>query len=385
MPSSLPETFVVHSHHRWFATHIWQRPHHIISRLARRHRILFIEEPWWKAPQDHPHLSLYPHQDNPTVLRPLVHRQSSHLPRISERNREAVREVISAYLKKQEIREVVQWYYAPLSRYLGDLFPSRLTVYDCMDEHAAFKGAPPELLEVERQLLGEADLVFTGGRTIYESKRPFNEQTYRFDSGVDLEHFAQAAGGDLPVPGDVAHLPRPIIGYFGAIDERIDYPAIQAMAQAHPEWSIVLIGPVTKVDPKTLPKGPNLHWLGGRSYSELPAYLKAFDVATILFADNEATRSLSPTKTPEYLAGRKPVVSGPVPDIVDQYSDLVWIARSPEEWVARVEQALRDHTPARADAALEYIQQFSWDGIVDRMVERLEEAYARRQATNPTG
>ncbi|MBW3624388.1 MAG: glycosyltransferase family 1 protein [Armatimonadetes bacterium] len=380
MSSKLPEDIIVHSHHRWFATHIWQRPHHIISRLAQRHRIFYIEEPWWKAPQDHPHLSIYPHQENPVVIRPMAHRQAARLPRISERNQQAIRQLLSVYLDQQNVRKAIRWHYAPLARYLGGITEEPLTVYDCMDEHAAFKGAPPELLEVERKLLGEADLVFTGGRSIYESKRPCNERCYRFDSGVDLDHFARATS-DIPLPGDVAHLPRPIIGYFGAIDERIDYPAIRAMAEAHPDWSIVLIGPVTKVDPKSLPKGPNLHWLGGRSYGDLPAYLKAFDVATILFADNEATRSLSPTKTPEYLAGRKPVVSGPVPDIVDQYSDYIWIARSPQEWVARTEEALRDHTPARADAAVRFIQQFGWDGIVDRMYQRLEEAYALRNAS----
>jgi UDP-galactopyranose mutase len=372
----LPRDLVVHCHLRWSG--VFQRPQHVISRLARDHRVLFIEEPVWIWESDLPHLAVFPQNENLTVLQPRVPAQEENLPAISASNRELIRALLSAYFREAGFGEVIRWHYAPMASYLADLTQDGLLVYDCMDELAAFAGAPEELKDRERELLRNADVVFTGGRSIFEAKHPHNPNTHRFDSAVDVEHFAQAALPETLVPADVADLPHPLVGYYGVVDERMDYPAIEAIAAAHPEWSIVLVGPVTKVDPAALPKAANIHYLGQRSYQQLPGYLKAFDVATVLFADNTATRHLSPTKTLEYFAGRKPVVTGPIHDILENYPHLVHIARSPQEWVSEIERALAEHDEARADAGVAYAREHTWDATVEGMRQLMREAYEQR-------
>lgn len=366
---------LVHSHLRWDG--VWQRPQQILSRLARRRPVLFVEEPiFLPGVQFRPFLGVRP-EGNVTVLQPHVHPQEEELPEVSESNRERVRELLGWHLANIGLRRAIRWHYAPMAFYLRGLTGEAAVVYDCMDELSAFKGAPPSLIEHERQLLAAADLVLTGGRSIYVAKRDHNPNTHRFDSGVDVEHFQQATLPETPVPEDARDLPRPVIGYYGVIDERMDYDAIAALAEAFPEGTVLLVGPITKVREDDLPRARNLVYTGQRSYADLPRYLKAFDVCLVPFADNPATRFLSPTKTLEYFAALKPVVSSPVADVVEHYADVVRIARTPAEYVAAARAALTEDNSARQEAGLARARQNTWDQIVARVEGLLAEAEGR--------
>jgi UDP-galactopyranose mutase len=373
----LPETYdlVVHSHLRWDG--VFQRPHHIISRLARHHRVAFIEEPIFLEPgADRSSIRLETRVEPPniTVVQPFLPPQEEFLPAVSPENKRLNRELVEEWLQRAGFQDVVRWHYAPMAIYLAGACPERGVVYDCMDELSAFKGAPPELIERERELMRQADVVFTGGRSMFENKRAYHPNIYRFDSGVDVTHFQKATLPETLVPDDADELPHPIIGYYGVIDERMDLQAIRLMAERERGWQLLLIGPVTKIDESELPQAPNIHYTGQRSYEDLPGYLKAFDVCLIPFADNEATRYLSPTKTLEYFAGTKPVVSSPVQDVVDHYSDLVRIARTPEEWVTQVRAALREDNRERLRKGLERAREHTWDSIVAQMSDLVDQA-----------
>jgi UDP-galactopyranose mutase len=252
-------------------------------------------------------------------------------------------------------------------------------VYDCMDELSAFRGAPPALVEREAGLLRRADLVFTGGQSLWEAKRTRHPSVHCFPSGIDAAHFARARAA-MEEPADQAAIPGPRIGFFGVLDERLDVALVRELAAARPEWSLVMIGPVVKIAPEELPRAENVHYLGPKRYDELPAYLAGWDVAALFFALNEATRFISPTKTPEYLAAGKPVVSTPIRDVVHPYGDagLVRIADGAAEWVAAVEAAL---SRGPADAAwLERVDRFlagiSWDRTWGEMDGLLASAVA---------
>lgn len=376
-----PYDLVVHSHLRWHS--VFQRPQQILSRLARGRRVAFIEEPIFIGPEETARLETSQPTANITVAQPYVPEQREHLPAVSPENQKLIRGLVQEFLTREGYRDVVRWHYAPMAIYMAEACPEVAVVYDCMDELSAFKGAPPELIARERELMAQADVMFTGGRSMHEKKAPHHGNIHRFDSGVDVEHFQRATRAETPVPED-ARLPRPVIGYYGVIDERMDLDAIRVMAETQPEWQLLMIGPVTKIDEATLPRAANIHYTGQRSYDELPGYLKAFDVALIPFADNESTRYLSPTKTLEYFAGLTPVVSSPVADVVEHYRDLVRIARSPKEWVAQVQAALTEAEgplptdDARLQAGLERARAHTWDTIVAQMSALVDQAVERR-------
>jgi UDP-galactopyranose mutase len=280
---------------------------------------------------------------------------------------------VRAYLRENGFINVLRWHYAPMAVYLREACPSRAVIYDCMDELSAFKGAPPELAQRERELIAEADVIFTGGRSLYQGKQHLHPRVYRFDSGVELEHFQRATRNETPVPEDAARLPHPILGYYGVIDERMDMPALKRLAEADAGWQILLVGPVTKIEESDLPRAANIHYTGQRSYAELPGYLKAFDVCLVPFADNAATKFLSPTKTLEYFAGLKPVVSSPIADVVENYADIVRIARSPEEYVTQVRAALNEEDRDRLRRGLEAAREKTWDATVSQMAAIADE------------
>jgi len=250
-------------------------------------------------------------------------------------------------------------------------------VYDCMDELSAFQGAPPELRQREADLFQQADLVFTGGQSLYEVKRHQHPNVYAFPSSIDVTHFVQARQA-IDDPVDQANIPHPRLGFYGVIDERMDIDLLKGVAIARPDWQLVLIGPIVKIDPASLPQLPNIHYLGGKSYAELPHYLAGWDVALLPFARNESTRFISPTKTPEYLAAGKPVVSTSIRDVVRPYRDLglVQIADSVPEFVAAVEVALQTAQKDsewldRVDA---FLAQNSWDKTWASMSHLIESA-----------
>jgi len=288
------------------------------------------------------------------------------------------RGLLDGHLAKLGVGELMLWYYTPMALDFADHLQPALTVYDCMDELSAFRGAPSELIEREYELLKRADLVFTGGYSIWEAKRELHDDVHPFPSSVDVEHFA-AARRPQQDPADQANIPHPRLGFYGVIDERLDIELVDRVAWERPDWQIVLVGPVVKIDPAELPQQENIHYLGGKAYDELPQYLAGWDVAIMPFALNESTRFISPTKTPEYIAGGRPVVSTPIKDVVRTYGDtgIVHIANSDETcvdaFVEACEAALkdaedRDHLLKTADRIL---GDMSWDHTWSLMKEKM--------------
>jgi UDP-galactopyranose mutase len=257
-------------------------------------------------------------------------------------------------------------------------------VYDCMDELSAFKGAPECLKHRERELFKTADLVFTGGQSLYEAKRDQHHSVYAFPSSIDREHFMQARTA-IEDPADQKDIPHPRLGFFGVVDERFDIELLDQAARSRPDWQFVIIGPVVKIDPESLPKRENIHYLGGKSYEELPSYIAGWDVALLLFAQNESTRFISPTKTPEYLAAGKPVVSTPIRDVVCPYGQmgLVRIANDAPEFIAAVDDLLNSGADRKPwlETVDRYLATMSWDETWERMSRLIDEVVAERTRT----
>ena len=364
------------SHLRW--NFVYQRPQHLLTRFAHIRRVFFFEEPVFDAPAAR--LAIVKDSSGVTVLTP-------HLPAglPAEEVTAALRRMVDELVSTHALQRYVLWYYTPLARrFSAHLRPSAI-VYDCMDELSAFAGAPPELPAAERELFAAADVVFTGGHSLYEAKRQLHPHVYACPSSVDGAHFARARQ-ITEDPPDQRSLARPRLGFFGVIDERLDITLLGAVAARRPEWQFVLVGPVVKIDPAVLPRGANLHYLGARSYAELPHYIAGWDVALLPFARNDATRFISPTKTPEYLAAGRPVVSTSIRDVVRPYGELglARIADTPDAFVAAVEAALTEPAEARLAAADALLSQMSWDLTWARMARLTDEAVARRRARAAT-
>ncbi|XYH95242.1 glycosyltransferase family 1 protein [Sorangium sp. So ce1128] len=349
---------------------VFQRPQHLLTRCARRRRVFFFEEPVFDGGP--------PRLEEAAAEHRGVRIATPHLPARTEPSRASAmqRELLDGMMKRHAIKDYVLWYYTPMALSFSRHLVPAATVYDCMDELSAFAGAPPSLKEREAELLRRADLVLAGGASLYEAKRALHPSVHALPSSVDVAHFARARLAPRAEPADQAAIPRPRLGFFGVIDERMDLDLLAAVASLRPAWQIALVGPVVKIDPATLPRAPNIHVLGQKRYEELPAYLAGWDVALLPFARNEATRFISPTKTPEYLAGGKPVVSTSIRDVVQPYGELglVRIADAPRDFVAAVEAALaEDRGPllARAD---DFLGRSSWDATWARMERLLEGA-----------
>lgn len=360
------------SHLRW--DFVYQRPQHLLSRFARERRVYFVEEPIYG--EGEPRLDVSRREDE---LRVVVPRLPEGLS--AEESERAQRELLDQLFADEGINDYVLWYYTPMPvAWTSHLEPAAV-VYDCMDELSGFKGAPTSLGERERELFSRADLVFTGGQTLYEAKREQHPAVFAFPSSIDREHFAKAREGGVD-PADQAAIPRPRLGFFGVIDERLDTALLDAVAEARPGWQLVMIGPVVKIAPEDLPRRENIHYLGGKAYAELPAYVAGWDVALLPFAMNESTRFISPTKTPEYLAAGRAVVSTPIRDVVRPYGEggLAHIAETPEEFVAAVEAALREDAEERLRKADELLAQTSWDKTWSRMRALIEDVCESRRA-----
>jgi glycosyltransferase involved in cell wall biosynthesis len=379
-PGSRPD-LVCLSHLRW--DFVYQRPQHLMSRFARDRRVFFVEEPIWEAEGPSPglpRLEIAERQGGVILAVP-------HLPGgVSPDQAESLQgELLRELLERHEVSEFVLWYYTPMAIPFAEGLEPLAVVYDCMDELSLFRGAPRELVDREARLLAAADLVFTGGQSLYEAKREKHPRVHPFPSSIDAEHFRQARQAGME-PADQAGIPGPRMGYFGVIDERLDLDLLAAVAEARPDWHLVMVGPVVKIDPGSLPQRPNLHWLGMKSYPELPEYLAGWDVALMPFALNESTRFISPTKTPEYLAGGRPVVSTPIRDVVKPYgeSGMVEIADGPEAFVTAVDRVLRralrkedrEDWLRRVD---EHLSHGSWSRTWQQMSELIESAVASRQ------
>lgn len=360
------------SHLRW--DFVYQRPQHLLSRFAKHTRLFFIEEPIFEDANT-PRLAVSAREDQVQVVIPYLPHGLS-----PQQIEEEQRRLLNNLFVEQRLEHYLFWYYTPMALGFTDHFTPALTVYDCMDELSAFKFAPAWLKELEQELFKKADLVFTGGQSLYEAKQKQHPRVYAFPSSIDKAHFGQARQL-LPQPADQAGIAEPRMGFFGVIDERMDLDLVAAIADARPEWQLVMIGPVVKIDPADLPQRPNLHYLGGKSYKELPTYLSGWSVALLPFAINESTRFISPTKTPEYLAAGKPVVSTPIRDVVRPYGEhkLVHIASTAQEFVTAIDKALvQQQDEAWKSKVDEFLTHISWDQTWQSMVNHMQEALQQK-------
>jgi UDP-galactopyranose mutase len=362
------------SHLRWDL--VFQRPQHLMARFAQAMPVYFVEEPAFEG-ADSPRLQRCEVAKNLTVLVPRMPVSMATADATSVQKR-----LVSNFFSANLLRAAVLWFYTPAALQFADELPAAVTVFDCMDELSSFQGASPELHRLEAKLLSRADVVFTGGISLYEAKHGRHHNVHAFPSAVDAAHFATARK-PMREPADQRAIPHPRLGFFGVIDERLDRDLVADVARLRPDWQLILIGPIVKINAADLPQAPNLHYLGRKTYGELPAYIASWDAAIMPFAQNEATRFISPTKTPEYLAAGKPVVSTPILDVVRAWGqlDAVHIAATPDQFVREVEAALslagrNSHWLEAVDRQLERL---SWDRTWTRMVELTAEAIERRQ------
>ena len=374
-----PTNLICFSHLRW--NFVFQRPQHLMSRFARDMHVIYWEEPVDIAPGETAYLMIREAEDARGVIVVVP-----HLPQgMPEDAREAaLSRLLDAHVASLR-GSLITWYYTPMMLPFSRHLDADVTVFDAMDELSRFRFAPVKLLELEQELIDKADLVFTGGTSLYEAKKHRHPDVHCFPSSVDRAHFAKARS-TLFDPADQDDLPRPRLGFYGVIDERFDTELLDQVAAMRPNWSFVMVGPVVKISEDDLPKRPNIHYLGGKTYAELPAYLSGWDVALMPFAMNESTEFISPTKTPEYLAGGKPVVSTPVKDVVRHYGHLegVNIAATADEFVAACDEALElTRNPeggwlAEADLMLSAT---SWDTTQARMAGLIAERLGVRGGT----
>lgn len=362
------------SHLRW--GFVFQRPNHLLSRFSKHQRVFFIEEPVFYDGEEK--LQIENFNDNLYVITPHL-KHGLNAAEVRERQEK----FISSLIANMNINRYFSWYYTPMALPFTENLTPELVIYDCMDELSAFKFAPPQLTILEKELFKKSDIVFTGGNSIFESKKDQHENIYSFPSSIDKHHFA-AARTLKNEPEDQKHIPHPRFGFFGVVDERFDIEMISEVAKARPEWHFVILGPIVKVDPAHLPQGDNVHYLGGKKYDELPAYIAGWDIATIPFAMNESTRFISPTKTPEYLAAGKPVISTPIRDVVNPYgtNNLVHIVSNASEFIDAAEKEL---SKKRRTAWLQKVDEFlmynSWDRTWGQMVRNIEDTLEKQSVT----
>ena len=351
---------------------MFQRPQHLMSRYAIARRVYFVEEPIFHEHLHAATVTMEPH-GRLLVVTPQLPASFNATQVLA-----AQRSLLSQLIAAEKMQRYVLWYYTPQAIRFSDHLTPDAVVYDCMDELSAFKNADPALPSLERQLLKRADLVFTGGQSLYEAKKHQHHNIHAMPSSVDVAHFA-AARRQQEEPSDQRAIARPRLGFFGVLDERLDIPLLRGLAEARPDWQFVMVGPVVKIDPADLPRLDNIHYLGAKSYAELPRYLAGWDVALLLFARNEATRFISPTKTPEYLAAGKPVVSTSIRDVVYPYGELglVRIADEVDPFMRACEAAMRDEPVARKAKADAYLRNISWDRTWSKSALLLQTAVER--------
>jgi len=371
---------IVFCHLRW--DFVWQRPQQFHSRFARKHRVLFVEGPQTKAGNFEPYYTLQVAPEHPGVTVMQMHFSETDWAKgagfVDPMRRTLLDRALKSELKGR-FDCPVAWFYDPMAveSHLGQ-HGAIATVYDCMDELSQFKFAPPELIARERRLLLNADVVFAGGRKMAESKRRFNTNVHFYGCGVDVAHFGKARMASTQTPEDIAHIEGPILGYFGVVDERLDYDLIAKLADANPDWNVVMIGPTAKVDPAELPKRPNIHWMGGRDYSQLPSYTKRFDVALMPFALNAATEYINPTKALEYMATATPILSTPVPDVVSNFASVVKISKTGDEFIQLAREQTAQVDQVAVERGLKMASENTWDAIVGKMEGHLGDVFARR-------
>jgi glycosyltransferase involved in cell wall biosynthesis len=370
---------VVHSHLRW--DFVWQRPQQLLSRMSRRSDVLFVEEPLYVDGLDIPRLDISrPDARVYRAVPTLPSTLTDHYDRSIEITRELMRRQLSDDgVLGGRFKAPVQWFYTPMAApAMIGAFNERAIVYDCMDELSQFRFAPAELIDREHLLISEADVVFTGGYKLSESKSRFHSNVHFFGCGVDVAHFEKARSADTVIPDAIASLGASVVGYYGVIDERIDYALLAQLAKSLPDVAIAMVGPVVKVAPEELPQAPNIHWLGQKDYAELPAIVKGFSVCLMPFALNEATEYINPTKTLEYMAAGKPIVSTAIADVVRNFTPVVGVADGYDDFVNRVRLACNAPDAALIERGLEQARSNTWERIVCSMERIVRDAVRAR-------
>jgi glycosyltransferase involved in cell wall biosynthesis len=366
------KTLVVFSHLRW--NFVYQRPQHLLSRLAQRWPVVFIEEPIPNAPEDR--IETIDAAPGVEVWRPHL-RGAQH--GFHPDHKAALQRLVGKAIQAQDIRDYWIWFYTPMALPMADKLEPDGIIYDCMDELSMFRGAPPELIAQENALFKAADVVFTGGRSLYNAKKSRHANVHCFPSSVDALHFRQGTE-DHPLQQHIAH---PRLGYCGVIDERLNLELIAGIADQRPDWQIVMVGPVVKIDPASCPQRPNIHWLGQQGYNDLPAFINGWDVCLLPFALNESTKFISPTKTLEYMACGRPCVSTAIRDVVEPYGHVVPIHADAAGFVAACEHFLQRTTAeqqAHDRQVADIIARTSWDATAEAMGTLIARAEAARDA-----
>jgi hypothetical protein len=360
--ASETDLLICFSHLRW--NFVYQRPQHLLSRAMADYTVWYWEEPLFEEGADVARIHIAPQPSGVLVLTPVLAHGSS-----GEEQVQTQRALLDELLKQRKPEQLVTWYYTPMALKFSDHLTAAVCIYDCMDELSAFKNAPPELTRLEHALLRRADVVFTGGHSLYAAKCHQHGNCHAFPSAVDVAHFAKARGASVVEPPDQAAIPHPRVGFFGVIDERMDIELVAALATLRPDLQFVLIGPVVKIDAAALPQGPNLHWLGSKNYAVLPDYLSGWDCGFMPFALNESTRFISPTKTPEFLAAGVPVCSTPITDVVSPYGSqgLVEIAADAQRFSSCIDMLLTSRTEQWLERVDRFLENVSWDETWARM------------------
>lgn len=359
---------IAHCHLCW--DWVWQRPQQFLSRLSKEHQVLFVEmlapDPGLAAPLARFRVAeRFPSLTILTLQFPVWRWQDGDY--VDAERRRLVKEFLHGP-GAGKFENPVQWFYDPMAvRAFAGQMNERVTVYDCMDELSKFACAPPDLIERELELLKRADIVFTGGRKLFEAKSRFHDNCHFYGCGVEWEHFGKARAPETVIPNEIARLPKPRLGYFGVVDERLDYQLLDQLARQNPEASVVMVGPVMKVDARALPQQPNLHWLGKQAYADLPAFAKAFDVCLMPFALNEATEFINPTKALEYMATGRPVVSTAVADVVRNFGSVIQVARSRAEFIECCRKTADQPNQGAVDGGLDLARANSWDRIIGEL------------------
>lgn len=344
------------SHLSW--NFVYQRPQHLLTRFSKHYQVFYFEEP--KIGDSDGYIVNV--QDGVYIVELLVTRHD-------ETMNERIKNLINQLLKEYEIENYVNWYYTPMALQFTDHLNPETVVYDSMDELSAFRFAPPQLLQLEEELFKKADIVFTGGNSLYQAKKNRHHNIHAMPSSIDKAHFGKAR--DIQhEPEDQKLIGYPRLGFFGVVDERFDIELLREVSAQRPDWQFMIIGPVVKISPDDLPKASNIHYLGPKTYTELPLYIAHWDIALILFALNESTEFISPTKTPEYLAAGKPVISTAIKDVVNPYgkAGLVQIVDNSDAFISAAEKIFagteKDHWLRTVD---HFIENDSWDNTFSKM------------------
>ncbi len=376
-PSSQELEFVVVSMVPW--DYLWQRNHHTMARLSKRWKVLYCcPIPTITAAKEGTSsmdLEGGKYGENLLHYRPLVLWGDSRVPLLRRLNRLLLRNSLlwHAMLNGMGSAMRILWFYFPTYGDIAGRLGEDLVMYDIQDEYSAFDWFPPDTPLLERKLIGRCDLVLTGTLQLWKRKREYNPNTHFVQCGVESGHFSRARDDEVQVPPDMAELPKPIFGYFGLVDSRVDLPMLEEVATRKPDWTIVLIGPA-----HISTELPNIFLPGRREYTDLPAYLKAFDVCLIPFVMNDNTRNLNPTKLLEYFASGKPVISAPIPDVVELYPRLVEIAGTADEFIASAGRLLAEPDDDLRALRIREAEENSWEGMVQTMVAHIQRTMEER-------